>query len=551
MAGARHPAAAAFDGDAAGKRQKVTAEHVVSALRSAGVLLTRDLDGTTYIAFRGDKFTRQRLRSIGADLLIRSIYKLCCRNAARENAPDKAPEDAVLARPVVQNVLAHLEAEAANERERMRHFIRVCWWKSACCIDLGQADYKIARVTAKTVQPSSVDADIPFVRPPGMRPMPTPKKMPGVMADLRDLFVNLRDDDFKLVVLFMLSCLYPSGRWAVLIISGAEGSWKSSLARMIRRVVDPHDLEVASLPEWPRDMVTAGHNSRLVVWDNVSNLSDEQSDALCRRSDGVTSAYVTKYTDTDLTILRSNGPTIITAIPTLVTRPDLARRGVFVGAHRQPGEHSYRDAVEVEKRVRELAPGVLYELLDAMRIALAGLQDVRAVPEFSLPDFSRLAQAAAPAFGWTAEEIGGLLSAHIRRQRAVVAENSPLVLAMMDWLAAWGEGEGGLAFEGDDKGCWTGTLTGLLNKLNAVLPTGRWTKGWPVNTAELGRELKRLKTVLTQCGIAVEKSRRARGQWERLIQVRWLSAQALGGAIGWDNRSGGGVDWKPDPDTLH
>jgi hypothetical protein len=551
MSGAEHPAAAAFDGDADGQnRKRVTAEHVVSALRRSGMLLTRHMDGTAYIAFKGDRFSRHRLRSISADHLIRHIYKLHCRNAAREDAGDEPQDDAVLSRTVVQNVLAHLEAEAANERQKMQHFTRVGAHKGACCIDLGQAGYRIALVTAKIFKPSIVDADIPFVRPPGMRPMPTPRKMPGVMADLRDLWANLSDDDFKLVVLFMLSCLWLFGRWAVLVIWGTEGSWKSSLARMIRYIVDPHELEVASLPEWPRDMVTAGHNSRLVVWDNVSSLSNEQSDALCKRSDGVTSAYVTKYTDADLTILRSDGPTILTTIPSLVARPDLARRGLFVSAERQPGKHSYRDMAEVERRIKEIAPGVLYELLDAIRVGLAGLGHVRPVPEFSLPDFSRLAQAAAPAFGWTAEQIGGLLSAHIGRQRAVVADNSPLVLAMMDWLATLREEENGLAFEDADRGCWTGTLTALLNKLNSVLPTGRWNKEWPVHTAALGSELKRLELVLKQCGIVVEKLKRGRGQWERRVRVRCLSAEPMDGET-WSDRMREGADWKSDADTLH
>ena len=51
---------------------------------------------------------------------------------------------------------------------------------------------------------------------------------------------------------------------------------------MIRAIVDPHRLDAAELPQQPRDWMTVGHSSRLVICDNVSVLTSEQSDALCR-----------------------------------------------------------------------------------------------------------------------------------------------------------------------------------------------------------------------------------------------------------------------------
>ena len=269
-------------------------------------------------------------------------------------------------------------------------------------------------------------------------------------------------------------------------------------------------------------------------------------------SDGATSGYLTKYTDTDLTIVRSDGPTILSAIPTLVARADLARRCLFVRADRDPGTHPYRDDEEVKRRISAIAPGVLHELLEAMRLALASWQNVLgALAEFSLHDFSRLAQAAAPQFSWTTGEISALLSAQIARQRMVVAENSPLVMALMDWLAARRPNQDDLSFSDADQCPWVGSLSDLLRELNAAVPTGRWSKDWPVNPAQLGAELKRLHRVLRQCGIEVEKAKRARGRWERRIQIRWLPSDSSG-PESWSGGVGGrGEDWKPQRDALH
>jgi hypothetical protein len=551
MADARHPAAVAFKDTADDERRpRVTPEQVVAALRPR-MLLSLDMSGATYIAFRGEKFSRRRLDD-GAAGLIRYQYKLICDELARDGSTSQSAGDVVLSNVLIKNVIAHLQAEAEHECPRTPHFTRVAWHKGAVCIDLGQAGYEIARATAEEVIPSIVDPEINFVRPVGMQAMPTPRKMPGVMSELRKLLASFSYDDFKLAVLFMVYNMWPRGRWPVLMISGPEGAFKSSAARLIRRTVDPHALEVTELPPWPRDMATAGHNSRLVVWDNVSNLSSEQSDALCRRSDGTTSAYMTKFRDTDLTILRSDGPTVITTITSLVRRSDLARRCLFAVAEREPGRHAYRDAADVERCRQKIAPGILYELLNAIKVALAGLQKVRPVPEFSLPDFSRVAQAVAPAFDWTAEEVGGLLSAHIGRQRAVVAKNSPLVLTMMDWLATLKDNEGGLAFDATGKVCWTGTLTELLNRLNAASPTARYanSRDWPADISQLGSELRRLETSLLESGIEVKKAKRGgRSGWGRRIEIWWQPMQD--DSI--DGYDGVGLeeDWKSDTDTLH
>jgi putative DNA primase/helicase len=552
MARRTHPAAT-FDppGTDGNKRQRVPAESVVSALRLSGMQLTLNLDGLPYMAFDGPRFTRQPLNS--AEPLIRHVYSNYCRNVARTNGADGAlAGEPVLTKAVVADVIRHLEAEALHERERTPHFIRVCSdKKGSVYVDLGQTGYAIARVTADKFEPFVVDRRVPFVRPPGMRPMPAPKMMPGVMAEYRSLFPILSDDDFKLKVCFELGCLWPYGRSAILMISGGEGSWKTWLARTTRHLVDPHALENASMPTDLRDMVTAGHNARLVVWDNVSNLTDEQSDALCRRSDGATDAYNKKYTDAELSILRSAGPTVICGIPTLVGRADVARRSLFIGPGRPSGPLIYRDDEEMKRRISELGPGVLYELLNAIKIALRNLPSVQPVPGFSLPDFSRLAQAAAPAFGWTAEEIRTLLRAQVGRQRSVVAENSPLVMVILDWLSTSEGDDPSLSLENGGAVCWTGTKTELLNALNAASPGTRYSKDWPANASQLGSELMRLAAVLKQCGIVVEDGPRSRGHWDRKVRIRRLSVQA-----GYDEpwaRVVGGADslLSTDPDTLH
>jgi hypothetical protein len=81
-----------------------------------------------------------------------------------------------------------------------------------------------------------------------MLPLPTPERGGSIEA-LRS-FLNLpNQNDFVLVVAWLLAALRPSGPYPLLAVSGEQGSAKTVLSKLLRALVDPNVAPVRALPE--------------------------------------------------------------------------------------------------------------------------------------------------------------------------------------------------------------------------------------------------------------------------------------------------------------
>ena len=108
--------------------------------------------------------------------------------------------------------------------------------------------------------------------------MPDPVRG-GSINELRSLLNLADDDDFVLIVAFLLSCLRGQKPYPILIINGEYGSAKSSTAAFIRALVDPNVAPLRSEPSDARDLMIAASNSHILAFDNLSHvrLADDLS----------------------------------------------------------------------------------------------------------------------------------------------------------------------------------------------------------------------------------------------------------------------------------
>jgi hypothetical protein len=273
------------------------------------------------------------------------------------------------------------------------------------------------------------------------------------------------------------------------------------LAKLIRRVVDPNAQELTGLPETHRDLMTAGVYAHVLVLDNLSWLADDWSDMLIKRSEGVTAAYRTKFSNNELTIVISDGPTVLTSIDSLVGRADLARRCLFLHLDSKALGAGILTREESDRRIEQLATGILHTLLSGSVMGLDRMSSMRSGSGFSLADFAVFSQAAAPAFGWTAEQVATVLQDHVRVQRQVVAANDPVLEALSVWFVRHSRKEGGKLL--GDSATWQGATAQLLGHLNDTVLSARFAPDWPKTTAQLGRHLRRQERILRELGLEI------------------------------------------------
>ena len=94
------------------------------------------------------------------------------------------------------------------------------------------------------------------------------------------------DADFVLVVAWTLACLRNRGPYPVIVLSGEQGSAKSTFSAILRAPLDPNTAPLRALPREDRDLFIAASNGHVLAFDNVSGLPAWISDTLCRLATG-------------------------------------------------------------------------------------------------------------------------------------------------------------------------------------------------------------------------------------------------------------------------
>jgi hypothetical protein len=146
-----------------------------------------------------------------------------------------------------------------------------------------------------------------FRRAAGMRPLPMPVR--GGSVDTLRSFLNVQsDNDFVLAVAWALAVLRNCGPYPVLILSGEQGSAKSTFSSILRALLDPNTAPLRALPREDRDLFIAASNGHVLAFDNVSGLPPWISDTLCRLATGGGFAVRQLYTDQDEVLFDASRP---------------------------------------------------------------------------------------------------------------------------------------------------------------------------------------------------------------------------------------------------
>ena len=326
-----------------------------------------------------------------------------------------------------------------------------------------------------------------FRRAGGMLPLPDPESG-GKLDDLRN-YVNVSDEAWPLLLSWLIGALKPTGPYPVLCLHGEQGSAKSTVAGMLRALVDPNSAGLRAEPRTPHDLAIAAGNAWVVAYDNLSSIKVWLSDALCRLATGGAFATRELYSDDSEVLFEATRPLLLTGINEVATRSDLLDRSMLVNLPRIPNKarRQERDLWEAFDAAR---PKLLGALCDAVSHALdqQGAVKLEAMPRMA--DFAAWVVAAEPALGL---HEGEFMRAYVGNQSAgndLALEASPIWLALQTVL------------KGGDH---DGTASELMGKLeSAADDRARKQKGWPGNASALSRHLNRLAPNLRAAGYECE-----------------------------------------------
>jgi hypothetical protein len=325
-------------------------------------------------------------------------------------------------------------------RVRLNHHDDALW------LDLGGLDWRGVRITAEGW--SVVDRiTAPIIRTNGIRPLPAP--VPGGnIHDLRQ-FVNLDDEHFVLFCGVAASLLNTFGNYTTTIFCGPAGSGKTTATRIMRRLVDPHRVETQPFHSVRDLMHSATH---IIALENMSSISDDLSDAICRLNTGTGYAERQYYAQGKQYQSSLHCPVLINGIPgNLATREDLADRTITFGFPLL-GDRVLSDDL-LWQRFDAALPQLLGALLDGAVGALRSRQafgknnDAAAAALLSgwrprFVDFAVWGEAACRAMGFADGEFASAYRHNLGYALRYLAEHNPVCVGIRKLIDAVDEWSG-------------------------------------------------------------------------------------------------------------
>jgi len=410
---------------------------------------------------------------------------------------------------LVREVSMLLEGEALQAGER-RLGLRVFQPEEGrICYDLQKAS-RYVEITADGWQVKLHTEGEPLLK---ILPhqLPQVEPVPAEAERFREMlnFVRIPDGGTQIVFLSaILSYFLPEIPRPIIIFHGPQGAAKTFTTRLIKRLVDPSALETAAvyrLEELPR--VLARHY--LVALDNLSSLSQEAQDILCRAVTGGGLAKRRLYTDDDDVILRFRRALVLNGINVPGLSPDFLDRAILIELDRIPPEER-RSEAELLKEFERALPELLGAAFSAISEAMGLIGEVRAEfegrPKQRLVDFTIWGEALARALGFQKGAFTAAyaqLCASINREAVEGDVVGELLLRLM---------------EGQES--WSGTATELLSELKEVARSlGIGESGLPRAPNSLSRRINRLKVSLREVGMLVEYTRSPGADRKRIISI--------------------------------
>ncbi len=367
---------------------------------------------------------------------------------------------------------------------------------SPICIDLADASGRTIALDAGGW--NLVDRPtVAFWRPEGMLPLVAPGRDGSI--DLLRPYVNLTDRDFRLLVVWLAAALRPVGPYPVLVLYGEQGSAKSTLARIVRLLVDPQDASLLAEPKSTRDLMITALNGWLLAYDNLSTIPRWMSDGLCLVSTGGAYAGRTEYSSWERTIIKAERPILLTGIDEFVRRGDLSDRAVILHLPPIPPRRRRRED-ELWKAFEQDRPLIFGGLLDAIAGGLRELPHVQLLELPRMADFAAASEAIGRGLGWPAGSVLADYEANRRETTATHIEDSAVATVLVRYT--------------DQVGSWTGTPAELHAELTSA--AGRKTAAsarWPKSPQWLTDELRRIAPQLRIHGLNLTFGRTHQGRF--------------------------------------
>ncbi|MFH1592181.1 MAG: hypothetical protein ABIB47_02325 [Candidatus Woesearchaeota archaeon] len=411
-------------------------------------------------------------------------------------------EDTVPSSTTISASMKVLEAKSIFESERYVLYNRVAWNEETLYYDLCNKKWEVVKITKQGWNIVS-NPPIIFRRYAHQKPQVIPLKG-GDFKKFLD-YLNIKQPPIKhLILVAIATFLIPGIPHVIIILHGAQGSAKSTFFKVIRKLFDPSALEVLTFPNDKKELIQKLSHHWFSPLDNVSYLSQEQSDIICRAVTGEGFSKRELYTDDDDIIYAFICCVGLNGINIAATKPDLLDRSILVELERISRKERKTER-EFWKEFEKDRPYLLGALFETISTAMRIKEELKELPRMA--DFAEWGEAISQALDYDPRTFLNVYYDNLGVQNIEAIESHIIGLPILTLMQQQQE--------------WEGTPTELLKELERLaenLKINTNSKVWPKAAHSLTRRLKELKTNLVEEGISYERGRDSQNRTIRIIK---------------------------------
>lgn len=231
-----------------------------------------------------------------------------------------------------------------------------------------------------------------------------PQVVPQQGGDINKIFEYVNVAKFKTLFLcWLVSCFVPDIPHAMTIIHGEKGAAKSTTCELIKKLIDPSALDTLNLSNDDGSLKVSLQKHYYLPFDNVSEISKNISNILCRAVTGCAFQDRKLHTNGDDYIFKFKRCVTINGINNVANRSDLLDRSILLELERI-SEDKRREQREVYQSFEADRPYILGAIFDILSKAMKIYPTIKLKKLPRMADFCHWGYAIGEAIGGYGDE---------------------------------------------------------------------------------------------------------------------------------------------------
>lgn len=308
---------------------------------------------------------------------------------------------------------------------------------------------------------------------------------------------NVSDRKNKLLLLVYIVTLFiPEISKPILILRGSKGAAKTTAFELIKKVADPSDVDTLFFPKEVKDLIQIMSHNHVSYFDNISSISDDLSDILCRAVTGTGFSKRKLYSDDEDISYNFKRAIGINGINLASVRPDFLDRSLIIELERISNDKRRKDE-DIKKDFKRLLPDVLGWIFDVLvkflKYRKGNLEKVNLKELPRMAEFAENGEIISRCIGYMDNEFMDAYFKNIETQNEEVIDSSIVAEVLIGFM--------------EDKDIWKGSATQLHSILTSFaedkVERVTRSKEWPNAANSLSRKINELIPTIKEKGIEI------------------------------------------------